>query len=333
MKVFLTGFPGVLARACGGLLAEGGHDVITLVGADHLEAAERWMRSSGIPGRTLEGAVDRIDFGLSGSEYVTLAEEVEAVLHLDAQTPGRTAVPGRESAAAREVLELGMAADHLSHAVVLSYFDVVGDFDGLFAEGDLSPEQKPTGELAADRVRAERFCARFREKVPVTVVRAGCVIGPEEGTTPLVELFVSLENRGNARSTRGPERKLPCIHLETAARVLADQAARGGPPPLGRLHLLFPDGPSVDDLGDAIARRLHDHVPAGFSVEQAARRLLKDYGCSSEAFFRALSLSARVVSRASADEIEARGLPAPRWDDSLLDKIVARTAEVLTGFA
>ena len=78
--VFVIGFPNALARGVASAIGRvGGTAVRLLAPVDAIEEAQDFATKLGVEARVVEGDVSRIDFGMSGSDYLDLAGEVNSI--------------------------------------------------------------------------------------------------------------------------------------------------------------------------------------------------------------------------------------------------------------
>lgn len=183
--VLLTGFPsGELARRVLPRLLESDLEarVEALVPERFVEHAVEWL--SALPGAQRErtelivGDVAAIDLGLSGSEYLALAERVDTIHHCAAVTyTGATYAQAEQVnvGGTFEVLELARTASRIARLVHWSCIAATGARDGWVREDDLI-EPRPRG-LAHTRYRAEKLVEAARGQVPVTTLRTAMLVG------------------------------------------------------------------------------------------------------------------------------------------------------------
>jgi thioester reductase-like protein len=126
----------------------------------------------------LEGDPAAIDFGISGSDYLRLAESVEHVFHFASVLEAKRALHAAQHniACAREVLEFAKVARRLRGLVLLSSVIVCGTRTGLIAEHDLNKGQTFRGRLSESLAIVEAMCAR-RLSLPQIVLRPTQIVG------------------------------------------------------------------------------------------------------------------------------------------------------------
>lgn len=330
----VVGFPGGLARRTAAALARTGQTSLRLMArAESAGEARRFAETLEIDARVVEGEVTRIDFGMSGTDYLDLAEEVTAIYGLLLPPP-----PGVSSryevarAAAREVVELAQEAPALEHVLVLSHLDVAGNASGVFAERDLELDQGFSGVDQEERFRAERIYRRFADRLPLSVVRCGWIPGTEPGTCPLVHLLLAIAD------DPGKDGEHPLMVTEMGA--LAEALARmiDLPPSRGgrTLHMVGPVTRTAAQLAATVRGLAGELVPAGFDLVAGARRVLRrggqTYDWSYREFFKRQSAKARFESGWTERFLEEHGLPRPVLGDEQLAELVESVVEEIVGF-
>ncbi|MCP4676619.1 MAG: hypothetical protein GY854_14120 [Deltaproteobacteria bacterium] len=336
--VFLTGFPHAIVRRVAGLLIQNKSTRIRLlVSWEHRKEAEEFAQKQDGGIEIIEGAATRIDFGLSGRDYLALADEVTAIVHLDSPDPPgiHTHSPPRARIMAREVVELGLAAKQLKRIVVLSHLDVAGNATGLFAERDLDIGQGFNSHAAEDRFRCERVLRRFMDKLPITVTRAGWIVGDELGLCPLVQLLLTVDDPSSL-PFKDPKSKLHAIDIETLSSILANLALLDPTNDVQTLHVAFASMPTLLDLVETAATVARDLTPVGFDFVRGARRALRraepGERWSAREFFKKQPYRMRLSTALSERFLKERGLVLPSLDDETMKRLTSRAVEKVVGF-
>ncbi len=337
--IFLTGFPHAIVRRVAGLLIE---DECTrvrlLVSKEHRKEAEELTRKLGDSIEVVEGAATRIDFGLSGRDYLALADDVTAIVHLNSPDP-----PGiharktpRARIMAREIVELGLAAKQLKRIVVLSHLDVAGNAAGLFAERDLDVGQGFASHAAEDRFRCERVLRRFMDRLPITVVRAGWIVGDEPGLCPLVQLLLTVDDPSSL-PFKDPASRLHAIDIETISSILTKLARFEPTNDVQTLHVSFVSMPQLLSLVETVAAIAVDLTPVGFDLGRGARRALRraepDERWSAREFFKKQPYRMRLSTALSERFLEELGLALPSFDEETMKRLTSQAVEKIVGLS
>jgi nucleoside-diphosphate-sugar epimerase len=327
----VIGFPGEPARRVAAELARRGRTVRVLT-PPALEA-DAAAFAGDLPGEAhpVLGDLDHIDLGLPGNEYLALAKELESVVLAEPPAPAlpeEAAPSGRDTM--REVLELACAAPGLAHAVILSHVDVAGDFPGSFAERDLDVGQRFTVPSQRNRFLAERLCRRFSERLPLTVVRSGWLVGSGPG---LAQVYTLILSAGDDLA-KWADRRLVLAGVDGLSRLLG-AVVDCPPPPGGRvLHAVDPAFPRVEDLVERLRVAARDLAPASFDLAAGARRSLQrspahERWSAPEFFGR--QPKARIESTWSTRFAEAHGLPSVALTPTGSDELIEHTIEEIVG--
>jgi thioester reductase-like protein len=183
-ETLLTGFPSAeLARRLLPRLLESTHGrVIVLVPERFVDHATEWL--SALPNgqrertRIVVGDVAWMDFGLSGREYLELAERVHTIHHCAAVSYSGAPFEMAERVnvgGTFEVLEFARQVKGLKRLVHWSTLMATGDEGGVVREDAIvAPRSNP---LALTRFRAERLIAKARTQLPITVLRPAMMVG------------------------------------------------------------------------------------------------------------------------------------------------------------
>ena len=181
----LTGFPSnelarrVLARL---LEQEADTTFVLLVPERFIDHATEWL--SALPNaqreraEILSGDVAALDMGLSGKEYLALAERVERIHHCAAVTYTGAPYSMAERVnvgGAFEVIELGRHASRLARVVHWSSIAATAGQYGVVREDELLPPRN--NPLGLTRHRAEKLMAEARTALPITVIRTAMLVG------------------------------------------------------------------------------------------------------------------------------------------------------------
>ena len=186
-KILITGFPGsflasrvlqnVLAKdptsrvTClvhGKFLGKAGH-AIKALSPEHMSRVE-----------ILEGDAASMDLGLSGKEFMALAETVNVIHHCAAVTylgVDRKTADAVNIGATQEVIELARTAKNLKQLVHWSTALVSGTRKGFVLESELESGQGFHNIIEETRFRAERAVRAISEKLPTTIIRPGIIVG------------------------------------------------------------------------------------------------------------------------------------------------------------
>jgi thioester reductase-like protein len=184
-ETLLTGFPSnELARRLLPRLLESNRAarVIVLVPERFVDHASEWLSAlpNGQRERTsvLVGDVASMDLGLSGREYLELAERVHTIHHCAAVTYSGAPFEMAEKVnvgGTFEVIEFARQVKGLTRLVHWSTIMATGDESGLVREDSLiAPRSNP---LAQTRFRAERLIGKARAQLPITVLRPAMLVG------------------------------------------------------------------------------------------------------------------------------------------------------------
>ncbi|MCP4602882.1 MAG: hypothetical protein GY847_20595 [Proteobacteria bacterium] len=335
--IFITGFPGVISREVAILLSEIEDAEVRL-----LASTENWAEAEEFAGQVdgnisiIKGSEGQIDFGLSGEDYLSLSNEVTAILHL--VLPGPLGGPVRRPSArvmAREVIELGLAATRLSHIVVLSQLDVVGTSAGIFAERDLELGQSFSDLSGEDRFRSEKIYRRFVSSLPITVARAGWIMGDGNGLCPLVDLLLALDDQSSL-PTKDTGSKLFAVDAPALVRIFAGLAQSKPVEGAQTLHLVFSNMPPILELFETVQRAAKEISPQGFELAVGARRMLKRNRTgeiwSVKEFFKRQPYRARISTSLTERFLSEQDLTISSLDNELVERLVAKAVEKIVGF-
>ena len=179
----VTGYPGFIGKRLVRRLAEGGPNgdrLFVLVQPKHAAAAHADLASLGARAEVIEGDVEQMHLGLSGSEFKALAADVTDVWHLaaiswlgaDPREIRRVNVEGT-----RNVIELAQQARRLSRLNHFSSAYVSGDRVGVILEDELSMGQRFHNAYEESKFQAEILVRRAQVDLPATIYRPSIVVG------------------------------------------------------------------------------------------------------------------------------------------------------------
>jgi len=336
--VLVTGFPSAVSRETAILLSkQPAVKVVLLADAENFADAEDFADFVNRDVATLEGAVTKIDFGLSGREYLQLAEELDAIVHISLPPPpgsaGKQTLEPKE--AAREIIELGKASSSISHIVVLSHLDVSGSKQGVFAEWDLDVGQDFSDAAGRARFKAEKIYRQFNQSLPITVLRAGWIVGRGRELCPLVQMILSIEDP-ESTFAKAPRSEINAIDLQTAAEVLSGLATSEWSKRATTLHLKYTNVPPIIELVREIQSAARRRAPAGFDLTAGAKRALRRSNTtdvwSVREFFKRQIAASPVATSLSLRYFTEHGWQIPAFDEDAMDHLVEKAVEKIVGF-
>lgn len=213
----------------------------------------------------LEGGESNMDFGLSGSEYMRLAGEVQMVhaCAVEAHPNMELSAGERErTLAARELREFSLIARAVDHIVYWSPALVKPGRSGRLDEVDYD---------ALSGFHAERIVRRLQEQAAVTVLRPSQVVGDLgslqsdrlEGAYLLISLLlnspadvrVPIPGREDAHL-----HMVPLDYVVDAGIAIAAGTASAG----GIYHLVDPTPPTLRQVCERIAKSLGRPAPRNY---------------------------------------------------------------------
>jgi thioester reductase-like protein len=192
--VLLTGFPSFGARAmCDALVRSSVRTLVYAIVEPTFEREAREVRDTLTLGRhghleLLEGNAAAMDFGLSGSEWKTLARDVDIVHHMATTSSAvatKAIAESRNLGGARELIEFVSNAKRLQCALFHSSAFVAGDRTGPVLEDELDEGQSFRTPAEETLARAEKWMRAAMGRVPIAVVRPTLIVG--DGQTGRVE--------------------------------------------------------------------------------------------------------------------------------------------------
>jgi hypothetical protein len=331
---FVIGAPGALAVQVAARLGAKGFGLEVLLASDQSGGLPRLQDDLGKEARIHLGRGDAVDFGLSGSEYLDAASRITDIVYLEPPPP--PGLPGGVAgAAAREIVEFGLAASNLHRIVVLSHVDVCGEIDGTFGEHDLLVSGAGLGPAQEDRKKAERIYHRFFRELPLTILRSGWIVGAHPGLCPLAHLLLCLESPEDL----GPvfsDIELNLVSLEDLSRIAAGLVESSSLLSGRTLHVVGEGLTVLRELHAEAVRRAADVIPAGFDRSAGARRAMKRDPHKRrwlvQEFFRHQPQRARITTAYTHAMLSQLGIAPPVFTDTWLEKVVSDASEEILGF-
>jgi thioester reductase-like protein len=182
---FVTGYPGFIGKRLVRRLVEDaardGARLVLLVQSKNAGAAAQDLGALGAEhAEIVEGDVEQMHLGLSGTEWKALARDVTDVWHLAARTWLAAPVPELRRVnveGTRNVLELAQAARRLSRLNHVSTAYVSGDRIGVILEEELAMGQRFHNPYEETKYQAELLVRRAQAELPATVYRPSIVVG------------------------------------------------------------------------------------------------------------------------------------------------------------
>lgn len=286
----VTGFPNPVTRSLvPALIARHGDcRVVAVVGPDQRQAAVPLAGALGSSLVLVDGDPSAIDFGLSGSEYVRLAQRVVRIFHFASESSaslGTAALERINIGAMREVLELARMARGLRAVVIGSSTLVSGRFSGHFAESDLDVGQTFRSYADESLGAAERMARRAQVSLPICILRPSQIVGDSrtgefgafDGPYPFVALILGApQDLPLVLPTRGDEHVnlVPCDYVAQAALHLGFERAAFG----RTVHLVDDDPPTVRRVYELVAERAGKRLPNAALPGNLTSALLKTPG-------------------------------------------------------
>lgn len=267
---FLTGFPdSVLARTVLRLLLAQNvpQRVLCLVDEKQKERAQRELALLGSSEERVTvvvGDACAMDFGLSGKQYLELAQQVSVIHHCAATTflgASRSEAKLGNLSTTREVLELAEVSSRLERLVHWSSALVSGKRRGIVREDELEPSAGFRNHIEETRFRAEKMVRQAAKALPVTILRPSILAG--DSTTgeldPFQGLFLLVRLMLNAPGElRIP---LPALGEVRLNMVPVDYVAKAGcyialqPQSVGMTyHLVDPDPASARSVFEMLSQ-------------------------------------------------------------------------------
>jgi hypothetical protein len=341
--VLLTGFPAPRAHQILRELGERDADSRVLLLVHPARADEATVALSELsskPARVELVAANpaALDFGLRGSEYLALANDVgvvHAAYSVTHSSVAETLAERINVGAARELVEFSRAARRLEKLVLYSSVFVSGQRSGVVRESELEAGQLFRNPVDRTLATAERMLRR--SGAPLVTLRAGYLLR-ETGADPaeldlgpyfLMALVVSAPEDAPLPMVPGAEAVVPLTTLEYLARlgVFAARAARART----TLHAVEFEPLTLQQLlalvGERCGRRaepgLNPALLTRFLVGNPATRLLPQ---SARGVFEVLSSDTRYATEELA-ELVRLGAPAPRPLSDYVDVLLSSIRE------
>lgn len=346
--VLLTGFPSFRARRmCEEIvLSEGPRALVHAIvhpklQADALAALDALPLDARRRVNLIEGDAAAMDLGLSGAEFRELVREVDRIHHcvqVSYLGADRATAEHVNVGAAREILEIARACEHLECLVVHSSAAVSGDRSGVVREEELDCGQRFRNPIEETLARAERVYRRAmtakKKPVPITVLRPTIVVGDSrtgevdrlEGPYLLILLMLAappdfaLPLPGR---TDVPLNLVPIDFVTKAAlRIGRDPRAVGR-----TFHLVDPNPLPSREVIELVARAGGRRVSTGFLPANLTRALLRAPGLervakSPRAFLEAMVVPVRYDHSGADELLQNTGIACPPLD-SYVDRLVA----------
>jgi len=285
---FVTGYPGFIGKRLVRRLAENGpagERIFVLVQPKHAAAAHEDLASLGASAEVIEGDVEQMHLGLSGTEFKALAADVTDVWHLaaiswlgaDPREIRRVNVEGT-----RNVIELAQQARRLARLNHFSSAYVSGDRVGVILEDELSMGQRFHNAYEESKFQAEILVRRAQVDLPATIYRPSIVVGDSrtgeidrfEGPYAMAILLVAspvsvpLPLPGDAVA---PLNVVPVDFVVDAATAIARN-----PDGAGRtVHVVDPSPLSARRVYEMIAARTGRKIPPVSMPARAFQALLQ----------------------------------------------------------
>jgi thioester reductase-like protein len=301
-----------------------------------VQVAATWPKSHRDRFVMIEGDAAAMDLGLSGSEFRSLASEIDRIHHaahvtylgVDQKTAQDLNVGGTS-----EILELARASRSLKCLVVHSTAEVCGDRTGLVLEDDLEAGQHFPTFVAETRARAEKLVRRAMNDLPIAVVRPATIVGDSvtgeidrfDGPYLLVLLIVTTPAEIAVPLPARGDTPLNLVPIDFVVR--ASHAIGRDPRAPGRtFHLVDPSPVSAKRVFDLVARAGGRPSPRGFIPTNLTKALLRTPGLerfakSPRAFVERLATPVRFDARNAEAILASAGIACPAFE-SYVDQIV-----------
>lgn len=320
--VLILGFPSEIAHAVSSLLLDSGHTVHLIVAQDDFSQAAKLKKRFGKQLQLLPGSGDSLDFALSGSDYLDLAERVEYVLSLYPDEDVKHA-DAFCSALAREIVEFCKVAKRVRRVFYLSGFSFVAGFSGVVAEKDLVLPIHRRSQEALPSFRIERVLQRFQQSFPISIVRCGTVVGKSERLCPLVMLALGFPELFSKHKSG----KLLITDVEMVTHFLVE--ALSFSEIAGTIHL-FSDAQNTKTVGVQLAQLALSQVPRTYDLRTAARRKIRKMGYDAKRL-SSLQTTANIENTWTKQLLKAHNFS--QWDQTMnWNPLVEHTVDSLTGF-
>ncbi len=279
--VLVTGAEGFLGRRMAGWLLANRVDAVVVLLCQPGREVEVHSFVGSLPEtqalrcRVVTGSVTSMDIGLTSDEYRQLSKDVTEILHLDERSRGsRRALHAQNVEGTRELLDFAGSCQRLRRYCHLSSVEVSGDRHGVVMEDELDLGQKFLDAYQKTKFDAEKLVVRWSRRIPVTVVRAGLVVGDtrngemDQGSLGF-RVIASMARGTRPTVGEAPFHVVPWDYLiEAMGRLAFDSAAVSR-----TFHVADPTPLSAKRAVDLLARIAHKKQDAT-SLPEAVRRLL-----------------------------------------------------------
>jgi nucleoside-diphosphate-sugar epimerase len=297
-RCLVTGAPGFVGGHLVDALLERGHHVACLVRSTSDTRRLEALRARGLPVELVRGDV------LEPGSLTPALRDVDYVYHVAGLTksldPARYFRVNADGTAS--LLEACLGAERLRRVLVLSSLSALGPARPGRPLGEFDPP-RPITPYGASKLAAERVVARYRDRLPITVVRPPAVYGPRDRDTLTVFKLVNL----GIRPVPIPRQEVSLVDARDLARgVIAAAETEAGVGQtyhianrspigyadlarqialaLGRRCLPVPIHPAVYLLGGAVgqlANRLSGKARI-IDVNKAREGMFLSWTCSAE---------------------------------------------------
>jgi thioester reductase-like protein len=286
---FVTGYPGFigkrLVRRLAGELRGTDARLVLLVQSKNAHAARKDLAAAGVAAEVVEGDVEQMHLGLSGSEFKGLARELTDVWHLAARTflgAERSEMRRVNVEGTRNVLDLAAAAPRLRRLNHFSTAYVSGDRVGVILEEELATGQRFRNPYEETKFHAELLVRRAQAELPATIYRPSIVVGDSrtgeidrfEGPYALAILLVAsplavpLPLPGDAVA---PLNVVPVDFVVDAALSIGENPAGAG----RTIHVVDPSPLSARGVYEMIAARAGKRLPPVSMPARVVQALLQ----------------------------------------------------------
>lgn len=270
----------------------------------------------------LAGRGDHLDFGLTGEDYLYLAQTVRHTLVVYGDDGGLYSGEFY-NALVCELVEFCKAAAHLKRLMVLSGFSFVLGFGGVVAENDLALPLPPRAQEAQPTYRVERVLSRFRADFPISIVRCGTLVGMADALCPVVMLALAYPDLfSKSRSAR-----MLFSSVNDVSGFLLEALSK---PHSSKTVHLFNENHNARQLGEKLSRMAVSQVPRSFDLRKAAQRWIREAGYDVKRL-TGLQTHAQVENTWTNNMLKEHNFS--KWNRSLnWEPLVEYTVEKLTGF-
>lgn len=309
------------------------------------ELVESFGPSAAARVQLLEGDVTALDLGLSGSEYMALAEEVSRIHHCAAATylgVERTAAERLNVEGVREVLELARSAPRLERLIHWSSALVAGSRRGIVREDELLPSAF-RNVVEETRFRGESLVrAAMGKGMPATVLRPSIVVGDSktgeidrlEG--PYLLVLLMLSTPPDLRLPLPARAEIPLNLVPIDYVVDAGCAIASDPRSVGRtFHLVDPRPATARAVFSRIAAALGRPSPRGALPTQLATAFLRTPGLerlalAPRAFLEQLAVEVAYDDRNTRELLAGTSIRCPAFEqyvDVMVEYVRSRELE------